>query len=133
MVGPPTSRRDRLHFSSTFRVARCVLDIADMSGWRAGAPRQSRGRPGMLRNRGGPMVDPDLALLDRWCAGDADAGNQLFRRHFATVYGFFEHKVVGEVDDLVQETLVRCVSSRETFERRSTFRTYLFAVARRVL
>jgi RNA polymerase sigma factor (sigma-70 family) len=79
------------------------------------------------------MVDADLALLDRWCAGDAAAGNQLFNRHFTTLYKFFEHKVVGEVDDLVQETFLECVKVRDKFKRQSTFRTYLFAIARHVL
>lgn len=77
--------------------------------------------------------DPDLALLDRWRAGDADAGNQLFKRHFPSVYKFFEHKTDGEVDDLVQETFLACVNNRETFRRQSSFRTYLFAIARNVL
>ena len=77
--------------------------------------------------------DPDLALLDRWRAGDADAGNQLFKRHFPSVYKFFEHKTDGEVDDLVQETFLACVHNRETFRRQSSFRTYLFAIARNVL
>jgi len=78
-------------------------------------------------------ADPDLALLDRWRAGDGAAGNQLFKRHFPSVYKFFEHKTDGEVDDLVQETFLACVNNRETFRRQSTFRTYLFAIARNVL
>jgi len=78
-------------------------------------------------------MDPDLALLDRWCAGDQAAGNDLVRRHFETLYKFFDHKASNEVDDLVQETLTECVRSRDTFRRQSTFRTYLFAIARHVL
>lgn len=78
-------------------------------------------------------ADPDLALLDRWRAGDTDAGNQLFKRHFPSVYKFFEHKTDGEIDDLVQETFLACVNNRETFRRQSSFRTYLFAIARNVL
>jgi RNA polymerase sigma factor (sigma-70 family) len=79
------------------------------------------------------MAEPDLALLDRWCAGDAAAGNALFNCHFSTLYKFFENKVLGDVDDLVQETLLECVRSRDRFKRQSTFRTYLFAIARHVL
>src|SRR5690349_12448472 len=78
-------------------------------------------------------ADPDLALLDRWRAGDTDAGNQLFKRHFPSVYKFFEHKTDGEVDDLVQETFLACVNNREPFRKQSSFRTYLFAIARNVL
>jgi RNA polymerase sigma factor (sigma-70 family) len=79
------------------------------------------------------MVESDLSLLDRWRAGDSVAGNLLFKRHFASLYRFFEHKTEGEVDDLVQETLLQCVKAGSTFRRQSTFRTYLFAIARHVL
>ncbi|HEY4240459.1 MAG TPA: sigma-70 family RNA polymerase sigma factor [Kofleriaceae bacterium] len=79
------------------------------------------------------MVDPDLELLDRWCGGDASAGNQLFGRHFADVFRFFEGKTFGEEDDLGQEVWLQCTLSRDAFRRQSTFRTYLFAIARHVL
>lgn len=79
------------------------------------------------------MVDSDLSLLDRWRAGDSVAGNLLFKRHFASLYRFFEYKTEGEVDDLVQETLLQCVKAGSTFRRQSTFRTYLFSIARHVL
>ncbi|HEX3478799.1 MAG TPA: sigma-70 family RNA polymerase sigma factor [Kofleriaceae bacterium] len=79
------------------------------------------------------MVDSDLSLLDRWRAGDSVAGNLLFKRHFVSLYRFFEYKTEGEVDDLVQETLLQCVKAGSTFRRQSTFRTYLFSIARHVL
>jgi RNA polymerase sigma-70 factor (ECF subfamily) len=79
------------------------------------------------------MSDPDLAMLDRWIAGDATAGNQLFKQYFAPLYRFFSHKTDGEIDDLVQETFVACLKGRDSFQRQSTFRTYLFAIARHVL
>lgn len=78
-------------------------------------------------------ADGDMALLDRWCAGDAAAGNRLFKQHFAAVYRFFERKTDQDADDLAQETFLHCVKSRETFRRQSTFRTYLLAIARFVL
>jgi RNA polymerase sigma factor (sigma-70 family) len=78
-------------------------------------------------------VDDDLLVLDRWCAGDDVAGNTLFTRHFPALYRFFEHKTDGDIDDLVQETFLQCLKSRDTFKRQSTFRTYLFAIARHVL
>lgn len=75
-------------------------------------------------------MDADLALLDRWCAGDKAAGNELFQRHFTTVCRFFESKTQGEIDELVQETFLACVRRRDEFRRQSTFRTFLFAIAR---
>ncbi len=72
-------------------------------------------------------------MLDKWCAGDTSAGNALFRRHFPSIYRFFEHKSEGDIDDLVQETFLQCVKGRDAFKRQSSFRTYLFAIARHVL
>jgi RNA polymerase sigma factor (sigma-70 family) len=78
-------------------------------------------------------VDDDLALLERWCAGDTHAGEALFARHFADIYRFFEHKVGGEADDLAQRTFMACVKGRDRFRGQSSFRTYLFAIARNEL
>ncbi|HUQ05303.1 MAG TPA: RNA polymerase sigma factor [Kofleriaceae bacterium] len=81
------------------------------------------------------MADDDGALLDRWCAGDATAGNALFSRHFEAVFRFFDHKVTSDSDaeELVQETFLACVGARDSFRRHSSFRTFLFAIAKNVL
>lgn len=79
------------------------------------------------------MADDDIALLDRWIAGDSGAGNQLFQQHFAIVYRFFETKTEGDIDDLVQETFLACLKGRALFRRQSSFRTYLLAIARHTL
>jgi RNA polymerase sigma factor (sigma-70 family) len=79
------------------------------------------------------MGDDDLALLDRWCAGDREAGNALFRRHYRSVYGFFQHKIESDAADLVQETFLACLRARDEFRRASSFRTYLFGIARHTL
>jgi RNA polymerase sigma-70 factor (ECF subfamily) len=78
-------------------------------------------------------VDDDLALLERWRAGDPHAGQDLFARHFGEVYRFLQHKVAAEADDLVQRTFAACVESRDSFRGHSSFRTYLFAIARNQL
>lgn len=79
------------------------------------------------------MVEDDLVMLDQWRAGDSAAGNSLFQRHFESLYRFFESKTDGEIDDLVQETFLACLHSVGAFRRQSTFRTYLFAIARHTL
>lgn len=78
-------------------------------------------------------MDADLLLLGRWRGGDQLAGRQLFERHFASVYRFFENKCRGEVDDLAQRTFLQCVRARDLFEGRSSFRTFLFSIARHEL
>jgi RNA polymerase sigma factor (sigma-70 family) len=78
-------------------------------------------------------MDPDLALLERWRAGDRRAGEDLFARHFADIYRFFEHKVGAETDELTQKTFLACVRARDQFRGQSSFRTYLFTLARHEL
>jgi len=75
----------------------------------------------------------DLTVLQRWRDGDQRAGQELFTRHFAEIYRFFEHKLPGEADDLTQQTFLACVKSRDQFRGQSTFRTYLFTIARNEL
>jgi RNA polymerase sigma-70 factor (ECF subfamily) len=79
------------------------------------------------------MEDHDLGLLERWRAGDSVAGRNLFSRYFAEVQRFFEHKIGNDADDLTQRTFTKCVAARDQFRSQSTFRTYLFAIARNEL
>jgi RNA polymerase sigma factor (sigma-70 family) len=83
-----------------------------------------------LSDHGAKTVDTDVELLHKWREGDASAGEALFRRHVATLYRFFCTKVAGNVDDLVQQTLVACVENQDGFEERASFRAYLLGVAR---
>jgi RNA polymerase sigma-70 factor (ECF subfamily) len=75
----------------------------------------------------------DFALLDRWHNGDASAGEALFRRHFDSIYNFFETKCETEADELVQATFLACVRARDQFRKDASFRTYLFTIARHEL
>ncbi len=78
-------------------------------------------------------MDDDLALLERWRGGDLHAGQDLFARHFGDVFRFFQHKVGNEADELVQRTFTACVAARDAFRGLSSFRTYLFSIARNQL
>lgn len=78
-------------------------------------------------------MDPDFAVLERWRAGDRGAGEELFRRHFGDIHRFFRNKARDEADDLTQRTFLACAASRDKFRSQSTFRTYLFAIARNEL
>ncbi len=75
----------------------------------------------------------DAELLAAWRAGDSRAGNELTSRYFDSLYGFFRNKVGDNIDDLLQDTMLACVSATERFEGRSSFRTYVFGIARNVL
>jgi RNA polymerase sigma-70 factor (ECF subfamily) len=78
-------------------------------------------------------VEDDLAMLERWRNGDRQAGEALCARYFEQIYRFFEHKIPGEADDLTQQTFLACIRARDQFRGRSTFRTYLYAIARNEL
>lgn len=78
-------------------------------------------------------LSTDYELLDRWREGDAQAGNDLFRRHFSSVYRFFRDKAHGEEDELIQATFFACVRGRDQFRKRCSFRAYLFTLARHEL
>lgn len=75
----------------------------------------------------------DDALVERWRAGDRPAGQALFERHFASLYRFFQTKCAGEADELVQATLLACLTAKDQFRGESSFRTYLFSIARHKL
>ena len=80
-----------------------------------------------------PSTDDDQALLAAWRDGDRQAGEALFERYFDSIYRFFERKGIGDVSDLVQRTFLGCVEARDRFAGASSFRTFLFAIARHEL
>jgi len=77
-----------------------------------------------------PAPVSDFDLLDAWRAGDREAGNTLFDRYFDAMYRFFRNKVTEGAEDLVQQTFLACVQSRDHFRKDASFRTYLFTAAR---
>ncbi len=76
----------------------------------------------------------DRQLLDGWRGGDAAAGNVLVRRHFDAVARFFERRVEARhLEELVQNTFVAAVESRDRFPDDVAFRAYLLGIARNKL
>jgi RNA polymerase sigma-70 factor, ECF subfamily len=78
--------------------------------------------------------DADLALIQRWQAGDERAATALVSRHapalarFAASLGEWE-----QVDEIVQDTFVRAFGSLESFRQESSLRTWLFTILRRLV
>lgn len=72
----------------------------------------------------------DAALFEAWVAGDQKAGERLYRRHFDALYRFFRAKAPDAYEDLIQNTLLECVRSRERYRGDAPFRAFLFGVAR---
>lgn len=71
----------------------------------------------------------DAELLRRWQSGDRCAGEQLVRRHHASVHRFFHHKLGRAADDLVQETFFGLLKGLSRFRGQASVRTLLFAIA----
>jgi RNA polymerase sigma factor (sigma-70 family) len=78
------------------------------------------------------MAD-DFELLGAWGAGDQKAGNELFDRHFSTVFRFFRSKAEADAEDLTQRTFLACVEQRDDLKPRTTFRAYVLGIARHLL
>jgi RNA polymerase sigma-70 factor (ECF subfamily) len=74
----------------------------------------------------------DFELLRQWSAGDRTAGDALVVRHFGAVFRFLRNKIDNDdlLDDLAQRSFLGALEGAGRFARRSTFRTYLLAIAR---
>lgn len=72
----------------------------------------------------------DAELLQAWRGGDPEAGEHLFARHYRLLKRYFRNKVGAEhIADLMQETFIACVQSRERIADGDRFRAYLLRVA----
>lgn len=75
----------------------------------------------------------DRELLMAWRRGNEDAGVELFERHYERVSRFFRNKASEHAPDLVQRTFLVCLETRGRIREGTSFRCYLFGVARNVL
>lgn len=83
------------------------------------------------------MAVPDDATVTGWAlaarAGDHAAASAFIRATQQQVHRFLVHLVnPREADDLTQETYLQAMRSLRSFAARSSARTWLFAIARRV-
>lgn len=79
-----------------------------------------------------PRNDVDLDLLQRWRTGDRKAGEALLQKYFGSIRRYFRLKFPEAHEDLLQETFSRIVENRDEFRGESSFKTYLFRIARYV-
>ena len=76
-------------------------------------------------------MDDDLELLDRCIAGDRDAFDELVLKHQKPLYSML-YRMVSDADDaadILQKTFVKAFTGIKGFERRSSFRTWLYQIA----
>ena len=88
----------------------------------------------MADGRGDGDAASDMALVARWQAGDERAATELVARHAPALARF----VAGgggpeDVDEVVQDAFVRAFGAIGSFRGESSFRTWLFSIARRIM
>ncbi len=71
--------------------------------------------------------DEDLSRA--WQAGDPSAGSALVSRHHAAVRRFLSRRIGVDMEDAVQDVWTAVSSTIHRYQRRSSFRTWLFAIA----
>lgn len=73
----------------------------------------------------------DESLMLEFQAGSRESFENLFARYHDPLYGFFRRRVEskGRAEELAQETWVVVLKGIERYQPRALFRTYLYAIA----
>ena len=76
-------------------------------------------------------MDQDNELIDRYAAGDREAFNALVEKHQKPLYALVYRMVSNHEDaaDILQKTFVKAFTGLSGFERRSSFKTWLYQIA----
>lgn len=80
-------------------------------------------------------MQTDEQLMDQFQRGRREAFDELFERYRNPVYGFFRRRLTigARAEDLAQETFIVILRGSERYEPRARFRTYLYAIALKLL
>ncbi len=76
-------------------------------------------------------MDEDLDLINRTLSGEREAFNELVIKYQKQLYSLLYRMVSNHEDasDLLQKTLVKAFTGLGSFERRSSFKTWLYQIA----
>ena len=77
----------------------------------------------------------DEQLMMEFKAGNTEAFDELFRRYRNPIYGFFRRRLntADRAEDMTQETFVVVLRGTDRYEVRAKFRTYIYAIALKLL
>jgi len=80
------------------------------------------------------MISDEVLML-AFQRGSREAFDELYVRYRSPLYGFFRRRLNGEgrAEDLAQETFLVVIRSAERYEPRALVRTYLYAIALKLL
>jgi RNA polymerase sigma factor (sigma-70 family) len=79
--------------------------------------------------------ETDEQLMAAFARGSTDAFSALFLRYRQPVYGFFCRRIVdrSHAEELAQETFLAILRARNRYQATALFRTYLYAIALKIL
>jgi RNA polymerase sigma-70 factor (ECF subfamily) len=78
--------------------------------------------------------ETDLELIGRWKSGDSRAATRLVARHSDALARFAASSGERiEIEEVVQDTFVRAFGAIDSFRGDSSFRTWLFTIAKRLM
>ena len=77
----------------------------------------------------------DEHLMLAFSHGSPEAFTELFHRYKQPIYGFFRRRISdpAHAEELAQETFLALVRSASRYQPRALFRTYLYAIALKLL
>jgi RNA polymerase sigma-70 factor, ECF subfamily len=77
----------------------------------------------------------DERLMLAFSLGSSDAFSELFQRYKQPIYGFFRRRTAdpSHAEELSQETFLVLLRAASRYEPRALFRTYLYAIAFKIL
>jgi RNA polymerase sigma-70 factor (ECF subfamily) len=80
-------------------------------------------------------MQSDEQLMLAFQEGKVEAFEELFRRYRSAIYGFFRRRLnnINRAEDMTQDTFIAVLRSTGRYEPRAKFRTYLYAVALKLL
>jgi RNA polymerase sigma-70 factor (ECF subfamily) len=82
-----------------------------------------------------PANPSDERLMLAFSQGSPEAFTELFRRYRQPIYAFFRRRLPDptHAEELTQEAFLALIRSAARYEPRALFRTYLYAIALRIL
>ena len=77
----------------------------------------------------------DEQFMSEFARGSADAFTALFQRYKQPIFGFFRRRLTdpSQAEELAQEVFLALLRSAGKYEITASFRTYLYAIALRIL
>jgi len=79
--------------------------------------------------------ETDEQLMAAFARGSTDAFNTLFVRYKQPLFGFFWRRIAdrSQAEELTQETFLALFKAQGRYEATALFRTYLYAIAMKIL